>query len=323
MLDRLLSIVVAVCLALLVWLYARSRDQEVLDNVPIPVQVTLAPGQEEHFSLEVTGTPQVLVAFTGSPARIRELRGIVQRNELQLSLTVTVPDERKQVSRYVETLRVEPSHIPAPPGITPVMIEGRDRISVAIHRLIERRLPVRFEGPVGDPGMQITLDPPTVLVRGPQEVVERLQAIPTTPSHLPTRPANALPNTPATGRASLVQEIDGRPIETYPDRVLVRVPPQMRKKYDLVDVPIHFLCPSGFVLQPRFSNERAGKITLQLQGPVQETPPQVHAYIDLTRGRFSAGLNHEPLQLQLPNDFTLTQAPPRVIAFELQPPSKE
>src|SRR5207248_2934033 len=45
MIDRLLSLFVAVSLALLVWLYARSRDQEVLDHVPIPVEVTLAPGQ--------------------------------------------------------------------------------------------------------------------------------------------------------------------------------------------------------------------------------------------------------------------------------------
>ena len=36
MFDRLLSALVATGLALLVWLYARSRDQEILDNVPVP-----------------------------------------------------------------------------------------------------------------------------------------------------------------------------------------------------------------------------------------------------------------------------------------------
>jgi hypothetical protein len=54
MLDRLLSALVALCLAFLVWLYARSRDQEILDNVPLPVSVTLAASQADEYSLEVT-----------------------------------------------------------------------------------------------------------------------------------------------------------------------------------------------------------------------------------------------------------------------------
>ena len=41
MTDRLISLAVAIILGFLVWLYARSRDQEMLDNVPIPVQITL------------------------------------------------------------------------------------------------------------------------------------------------------------------------------------------------------------------------------------------------------------------------------------------
>ena len=47
MLDRLVSALVAVSLAFLVWLYMRSRDQEILDNVPVPVQISLAPNQQD------------------------------------------------------------------------------------------------------------------------------------------------------------------------------------------------------------------------------------------------------------------------------------
>ena len=47
MIDRILSVVVALSLALLVWLYARSRDQEMLDNVTVPVQVILSPRQAD------------------------------------------------------------------------------------------------------------------------------------------------------------------------------------------------------------------------------------------------------------------------------------
>ena len=40
MLDRILSSLVALSLALMVWLYLRSRDHEMLDDVPIPVQIS-------------------------------------------------------------------------------------------------------------------------------------------------------------------------------------------------------------------------------------------------------------------------------------------
>src|SRR5438093_6701432 len=82
MFDRLVSALVALSLALLVWLYLRSRDQELLDNVPIPVQVSLAPGQADHYEVEVSGPCQVPVSFLGPPSRIRELRGLLQRGEL-------------------------------------------------------------------------------------------------------------------------------------------------------------------------------------------------------------------------------------------------
>src|SRR5687767_7468044 len=118
MLDRILSTLVALSLALLVWLYARSRDQEMLDNVPVPVEVTLAPQQADHYNLELTGSTQVMVSFTGPPARIRELQGVLQRAELRVSRTLTVPDERLQESRYSDVLHIEPGDVHAPPGVT-------------------------------------------------------------------------------------------------------------------------------------------------------------------------------------------------------------
>src|SRR6516162_8525143 len=107
MVDRIVSLVVALSLALLVWLYARSRDQEILDNVPIPVQVSLTGAQAELYSLDTPGAAEVLVTFAGPPARIRELRGLVQRKELSVAVTYTVPDDRKEAPRYSDTLLVD------------------------------------------------------------------------------------------------------------------------------------------------------------------------------------------------------------------------
>ncbi len=318
MLDRILSSLVALSLALLVWLYARSRDQEILDNVPIPVQVSLDPGQAEQASLEISGSSQVVLSFTGPPSRMRELRSMVQRGELHVDYVLTIPEERLHESRYSDTIHIVASDIHAPPGVTPIIVEGRNRIPVTVHRLIERPLPVHFNYLVDQTTGPIEVDPGTVLVRGPQEVLDRARSIPTVPSLLPARSPGSLPGTPPTARVSLVQELEGRSVQVTPNKVTVRLPVQVLKKYELPDVPIKFLCPPNFQLRPQLLEERAGKISLIVQGPQQDELPKVIAYVDLTRGQFTSGLNHEPLQVQLPRDFTLAQELPR-LAFELVP----
>jgi hypothetical protein len=321
MLDRILSMLVALSLALLVWLYARSRDQETLDNVSVPVQVSVAPAQADHYSLEMTGPNHVLVSFTGPPTRIRELQGLLQHNELQVALTVTVPDEHLQEARYSEMLHIDSADVLVPAGVVPVIVEGRNRIAVTLHRLVERRLPVRFDSVSEEPVGPVIIEPATVLVRGPQDVLDRARAIPTQPSEVPGPLArvSAPGASPGAGRVPLVTELEGRPVRVVPGRVSVRVPGQTRKVYELTDLPIHFLCPADFTLRPRFFDERSGRVSLRVQGPVQEEPPRVNAFIDLTRARFVSGGNHEPLQIQLPKDFQLAQDPPRVVAFELLP----
>ncbi len=315
MIDRMLSLVVALSLALLVWLYARSRDQEVLDNVPVPVQVTLEAEQAEHYQLEVSGPSHVMVSFTGSPLRIRELQGMLQHNELQIPLTFAVPAEHLRESRYSDSLLVEGSDIHTPPGVTAVVIEGRNHISLTLHRLAERRLPVRFDAVNEEAAGAVVVEPATVLVRGPQEVLDRARAILTQPSELPARPM--LSGTAI--RVPLVQELEGRPVQVMPNRVTVRRPAQEQKIYELPEAPVHFLCPADFPLRPKFSSERGGHIALRVRGPARDEAPKVYVFIDLTQGRFAAGNNHEPIQIQLPKDFELVREPPRGVSFQLVP----
>jgi hypothetical protein len=247
--------------------------------------------------------------------RIRELQGMLHHNELQIALTFTVPAEHLSESRYTDALLVEGTDIHTPPGVTAVMVEGRNRIPLTLHRLAERRLPVRFdsvsEGAIGP----MAIEPATVLVRGPQDVLERARAISTQPSELPTRS----PLTSAAARVPLVLELEGRPVQAMPNRVTVRIPAEARKIYELPEVPVHFLCPVEFPLRPKFFGERAGRISLRVQGPVRDELPKVYAFVDLTRGRYPAGRYHEPVQLQLPKEFELVQDPPRGVSFQLVP----
>src|SRR5438270_7873598 len=115
MADRLISCLMALSLAFLVWLYARGREQESVDNVPIPVQLALAAGQEEHYELEITGPSQVLVSFAGAPSRIHELRGMLQRGEIRVGITLAIPEDRQAESRFLDTVRVEAADVPVPP----------------------------------------------------------------------------------------------------------------------------------------------------------------------------------------------------------------
>src|SRR6516162_5342201 len=93
MFDRLISSLVALGLAFLVWLYVRSRDQETLDNVPIPVQIILASGLENRYEVEVLGPSQVPVSFTGPPSRMRELRHLLRLGELRVDVVLNAPEE--------------------------------------------------------------------------------------------------------------------------------------------------------------------------------------------------------------------------------------
>jgi hypothetical protein len=327
MIDRIFSLVVALVLAALIWLSASSREQEMLDNVPVPVQISLPANRAEQYSLEVAGPSQVPVSFTGPPSRIRELRGLLQRGELSVDITLAVPDDRLDEARYHDTVRVEPSDVHAPPGVTAILVEGRNRIPVTLRRLVERRLPVRFDPSPEDRDRvgQVVVEPGTVVVRGPQEALEHLRAVATQPIALPQRPETAVAETILVGPVSLVDQIDGRPVQAVPESVMVRVTLQPRRKAYELDVPIHFLCPAGFPRKPRFRNERDGKVSLRVLGPASEEPPRVFAFIDLTAaGKFTAAnaslYYDEPLQVQLPPGFQLTQPLPRFVAFELAPP---
>lgn len=322
MMDRLISALVALSMATLVWLYARSRDQETLDNVLVPVQISLAPGQAEHYDLEITGPSQVTSSFTGPPSRLRELRHMFQRGEVKVEITLTVPEDRQNESRYLDTVRVDPADVHVPPGVTTALVEGRNRIPVLFHRLVERRLPVRVEQPPDERFSQVTLDPATVLVYGPQEILEKARAIPTQSYTLPQQSDAAPGQEIVTNRLiPLVRELEGRPIRTNQASVMVRFTLKPKQRiYELTDLPVRFLCPASFPFRPQFVAERAGKITVRVIGPAAEAPPPVIPFLDLTAGKFEAGLYaDEPLRLQLPKDFKLAQDPPRSAAFELVP----
>lgn len=325
MIDRFMSFLLALFLAFLVWLYARSRSLEVLDNVPVPVQIELAHGQAESFDLEVTGPLQVPVSFTGPPSRIRQLRGLLQAGTLKVDSTLVISEDRLNETKYLDTVRVDPSDIHAPPGVTAMVGEGRNRIPVTIRRIVEKRLPVRLEPSSDERVSEVTIEPATVLVRGPLEILNLIRSIPTQAYTLPSAGTAGLGHEViAAGNVPLVGELEGRPIRTNPETVSVRFTLRAKQKvFELAGVPVHFLCPANFGLRPQYvGNDSSGKVAVRVIGPAMEGNPAVSGFVDLgVPGRdFGPGLYAgEPVRFHLPKNYQLAQDPPLSAPFQLVP----
>ncbi|GBD35329.1 hypothetical protein HRbin36_00440 [bacterium HR36] len=321
--QRISTPFVAVGLAIVLWLYMRSRDLEVLDNYPVPVEISLAPSQAEWYELELGGASEVRVSFIGPPSRIRELRTRLQSGQLRVQRTISVPEERQSDARYVDVIRIDQQDLEGLAGVQAVIAEKTNRIPVTLRRIIDKQLQVQFQHTGGDRVERTVIEPSTVLVRGPKEVLDREEVLPTQLYQVPLRLADEQ-NRPLERSVSvpLVSELGGRAIRVSPDRVQVRfVLRPKRRLLELTDVPVHFLTPAGFAFRPQFTSPRAGLITLRVLAPAADSPAGIKAYVDFTSpGRtFSRGLYpEEPIQVQLPPGYELAQEPPR-ISVELVP----
>jgi hypothetical protein len=321
MTDRILTPIIAIGLAFLVWMYARSRDQESIDNWPLPVELQVNPAQAENYEPpETSGAREVRVSFIGPPSSIRELRNLLRHGEVRLTKIITVPPDHENDAKYQDELRIEPSQVPVPPGVTPVLLENQNRIPVTLWRVIEKQLRVRLnKNDLGDRVEQEILEPSTVMVRGRQEDLRRTEEISTQPLLTESKQANQ----PATveEHVPLMADLFGKPVRVTPSVITARflLKPRQSVK-ELTEVPVHFLCPPSFPFRPEFVNERAGKISVRVIGPAVEDRPAVTAYVDLTVRKFGAGLHaEEPLRVQLPPGYQLVGDPPRLSSFRLVP----
>lgn len=320
MTDRILTPVIALGLALLVWMYTRSRDQEQIDNWPVPVELEVNPEQAANYENGTRGPHEVKVSFIGPPSRIRELRKVLHRGEVRLTKTITVPPDRESEPRFDQTLRIEPAQVPVPPGVMAVILENQNSIPVTLWRVVEKQLPVRLnKQDLGDRVDQEILEPSTVTVRGRQDDLSRTVDISTQPVTIEGKQTNQ----PVTveEHVAVSPELFNRPVRVTPSVISVRfvLKPRQTLK-ELTEVPVNFLCPPNFPFRPEFVNERAGKIALRVLGPATEDRPAVTVYVDLTVRKFGAGLHaEEPLKIQLPPGFTLVGVPPRLSSFRLVP----
>jgi hypothetical protein len=316
-----LEMIVALSLAFLVWLYIRTRHQESLDHVPIPVQISLAPVFADKYDLEIEGSRHINVSFIGPPSRIHELRGMLGRGEVRVNIPVVVPPSHWHESRYRESVHIHAGDVPAPPGVAVQISGGGNRIPITIRKLGEQQLAVRLDHSADERISQIEIKPQSVLVKGPQEILEHTVSVPTIRYHLPSfpGPTGKLPKE-LTVDLPLVKEMEGRPIQLSQASVRIRISLKpLPREFVLRDLPVRFLCPASFPFRPLVTARHEGKIVLRVKAPATGTAPSVFAYVDLTRGDFHPGLNVQPVRLQLPPDCQLDQELPEPLEFDLIP----
>ncbi len=324
MFDRIITPVIALGLGFLVWIYIRSRDQEQYEH-DIPLTVQIANNQADQFALEREETYNVPISFAGPPSRIREVRNLVRQGVLKLQQIITIPDEKAQDNRLANMqipLRVDLVGLSLPTGVQAVIPEFKSRLQVGIRRIIQKRMPVRLQFSSEQALDRIIIEPNTVLVRGPKEVLDLENSIQTQlyipRNDLKSDQGDQFVNPFTLG---LVNKMGGLPIKTDPSTVRVSlVIKSPQKVHELKDVPVNFLCPHNFPYRPRFTTEQSGTITLRVRGPNTEVKPVVLAYVNLTTRKFQPGLHaEEPIHVELPPGFELAQDPPRVSSFQLDP----
>lgn len=315
MLDRLISALLALGLASMIWLQTRNRDIETLSNVNIPCEITVPQGFRDDLFLNLSGKPFVSVTFQAQPRKMRELEILLRSENLKVRLEIPITAERLNENAWDDSIVVENDFIPVHiPGVTITLDERKNRIPFSVTRMATRELPVRLVTSLGIPVTDIVLDPPTALVRGPREVLQNAIFIPTKPISADAAPGTAVPLPP---RIPLVEELEKQKITAVPATVGIRQLAKPQKLYEIADIPIHFLCPPGFALKPRFNNDRDSKLIVRVRGPIQDQPPGVYAFVDLTKAKALAGLTTETVQILLPPEFQLEQDVARKVGIEL------
>jgi hypothetical protein len=248
---------------------------------------------------------------------------MLRRGEMTLPVTLPLRPTPPEEGRYLDTVRIVPEDIHPPAGVRALVAEGANRIPVTVRRLAERTLPVQLDHALGDRLGGCVIEPAAVRVRGPQEVLDRISAVPTRRFTPPREvPGGATQDVVTRASVGLVDELEGCPVRIEPGAVTVRVTLRPQQRLYEVQAPVRFLCPADFPLRPVWLNggDRAGWVTLKVQGPPREGVPAVRAFVDLTGRAFTPSLYaDEPVQLQLPKEFQLAQPPPRSDPFRLVP----
>ena len=89
MFDRyVITPIIALGLAFLIWVYVRSRDQDV-QNYFMPVEVAIDPQQADRYVFEGKSELKMRVKFFGLPRQLRQVKESVDQDDLGFARSCT------------------------------------------------------------------------------------------------------------------------------------------------------------------------------------------------------------------------------------------
>lgn len=324
--------VIALGLAFLIWVYLRSRDQEV-QVYSIPVEISIDGLQMDRYDFESRPDVKLRVKFYGLPKGLRAVKDMVDLDELVLRKVARVPVEVDQRSdnEYQDVLQLDASSLQAslPLGVHAEINPADGRVPVVLKRMVEKTLVLQPNlTPAGGQYMldgPVRLEPSSVKVRGPKSVLDQVS------QHLidpwqPTPPAGvdllAEGSVEVSGKVRVPTTINRVGVTVSPETVEVRVKVKAALQvYELTDVPVYFLCPADFPYRPQFPSESHNTCKLRVRGPANKTP-EVRAYVDLPALAGQQALRHGTypdavISVDLPNGYYLVGEAPKLSAFKL------
>src|SRR5262249_21696851 len=139
------ELLIAWCLAFIVWMYMHSRAHQTLEHTQIPVTIQLAHSQRDQFMLELPTMPKATVSFSGPSSRMRDLKKKLYRGQIQAVVPYTVQDDKQKESTFFDTANIEGAKIGLPPGIMMEWSDANLSVPVTVHRIVERVLPVKLD----------------------------------------------------------------------------------------------------------------------------------------------------------------------------------
>lgn len=323
MFDRIVTPIIAIGLGFLVWVYIRSRDQEVWER-DVPLVLTVAPSQIDQFALSENEPTAVPVAFSGPPSRIREVKSLMRQGALQLQQSIAAPEDKLADPREATVavkVRLDASALPIPSGVQADIPELKKSRSVTLRRIVEVKLPVKLNHLGAANVDRASFEPSTVVVRGPKDVLDKETSIATAlyvPREVdPDKAEQVVPPFPI----RLLNRFGDQEVKVNPPVVRASVVLKgARRVQELSDVPIHFLTPLQFPFRARLANDRAGALSLKVRGPNLDGKPSVLAYVDLTARKFGPGLHaDEAVKVQLPPGYELLTDPLPRVSIQLEP----
>jgi len=207
------SLRLAVLLATLVWYAIAQERRERISERQIDASVTLVnvPAQ----LIVTSDVPRTLTVRVRGPLRL--LRTL---DPAEAGVVIDLRGAGEGESEFP----VESQNVAVPQGVQVIAVVPAE-VPLRLERLVRRRVPVQARV-VGEPGEgleigEISIEPPTVIISGPRQQVDSLQAVVTDP--VDVSGATALVESVATVRSPGPL---ARGVEPLAVRVLVAVTPQ-------------------------------------------------------------------------------------------------